>query len=62
MKFKRQGFGSLTLKLMAIKLLNLGYDTFGCVVLKNSATHEMFKKNGFKVIDNIFFIGIKQNV
>lgn len=58
-RFKRRGFGSITLKLMAIKLSQLGHDAFGCVKLKNIASHEMFKKNGFKVIDNIYFIVIK---
>lgn len=61
-EFQRRGFGSLTLKLMAIKLSQLGHDTFGCVVLKNYASHEMFKKSGFKVIDNVFFVGIQHSI
>lgn len=54
--YKRKGYGSLILKLMAIKLAEIDHDTLGCIVLKNVASHDMFKKNGFKVVDNVYFM------
>lgn len=60
-EFQRKGFGSLTLKLMAKQLSQLGHDTCACVLLDNLASHELFKRNGFHVVDNVFFVGIQHS-
>lgn len=53
---QRRGLGLLVCKAFARKLAGLGMDSFGCVGPENVASMSTFKKAGFRIVDNAYWI------
>lgn len=54
---KRKGLGGLLVKAMAKKMMENGWDTFGCIVDGNVPSLNLFKKLGFNIIDRVYWAG-----
>lgn len=55
-QYKRQGLGSLIVRGMSKTLAEKGWDTIACVVDGNTASHNLFMKLGFYVIDEVHWV------
>lgn len=54
--YKRKGYGSLVTKAIAKEIAKEGHVPLGTVLIDNFASKNMFKKLGFKIIDQLAYI------
>lgn len=52
-----RGLGMLVSKILSKKIAELGHSCVACVLETNTPSRAIFEKLGYKVVDNVYWIG-----